>query len=203
MDLASLSLFAAALFLNAGSPGPSVAALVARVMSGGARSVLPFVAAMWIGEGLWLTAAVLGLSIAAKTFAWTFATLKYVGVAYLLYLAVKMWRTAASAAAGAVPEPSSSAAMFASGMAITLGNPKLMGFYLALLPALVDLPAMNSTGLAQLLSVMFAVLAIIDLSWIFAASYASRWLKSARAVRIANRLSATAMGGAAIAISTK
>lgn len=46
MTLTSLFVFACALFVAAGSPGPSVAALVARVISKGARDVLPFLAAM-------------------------------------------------------------------------------------------------------------------------------------------------------------
>jgi threonine/homoserine/homoserine lactone efflux protein len=66
MDVAYLGLFAAALFVAAGSPGPSIAALVARVISSGLGSVLPFLAAMWIGEALWLIAAVLGLGFLAE-----------------------------------------------------------------------------------------------------------------------------------------
>ncbi len=62
MHLASLLIFAAALFVAAGSPGPSVAALVARVISKGFRDVFPFLAAMWIGEGIWLSCAVFGLA---------------------------------------------------------------------------------------------------------------------------------------------
>ena len=203
MDPASLILFAGALALNAGTPGPSIAALVARVIARGPRNVLPFVAAMWLGEALWLTAAVLGLSYVALKFYWAFALLKYAGVAYLLYLAYKMWTAAADLSGGELPDAHSAIAMFASGMAVTLGNPKLMGFYLALLPSLVDIRAITAVGLTQLGLVMLSVIAAIDLSWIFAASYASRWLKSARSLRIANRVSATAMGGAAVAIASR
>lgn len=45
MSLSSLALFAAALLVAAGSPGPSIAALVARVLTNGVRDVLPFLAA--------------------------------------------------------------------------------------------------------------------------------------------------------------
>ena len=60
IDLVSLGVFALALTLNAGSPGPSIAALVARVISNGWRDVMPFLSAMWIGEVLWLTLAMPG-----------------------------------------------------------------------------------------------------------------------------------------------
>ena len=47
--------FALTLPVAAGLPGPRIAALVARVLTSGVRDVLPFLAAMWLGEVLWLT----------------------------------------------------------------------------------------------------------------------------------------------------
>jgi threonine/homoserine/homoserine lactone efflux protein len=91
MALSGLLVFALALIVAAGSPGPSIAALVARVLTNGFRDVLPFLAAMWIGEALWLTCAVAGLAVVAHSFALMFIALKFAGVAYLLFLAWKMW----------------------------------------------------------------------------------------------------------------
>lgn len=91
MTVASLLVFAGALLIAAGSPGPSIAALVARVLSKGARDVLPFLSAMWIGEAIWLSFAVAGLAAIAETFHWMFVAIKWAGVAYLLFLAWKMW----------------------------------------------------------------------------------------------------------------
>jgi threonine/homoserine/homoserine lactone efflux protein len=65
MELSALAIFAVALTLAAGSPGPSIAALVARVLVRGWRDVLPFVVAMWLGEAIWLALAVLGLAALA------------------------------------------------------------------------------------------------------------------------------------------
>ena len=203
MDLTILAIFAAALFINAGSPGPSIAALVARVLTSGWRSVLPFLAAMWIGEAIWLTMAVAGLSFVAQTFYWAFVILKYCGVAFLLYLAYRMWTAPPEVREGSLPSGDSSLRMFMTGMAITLGNPKLMVFYVALLPSIVDLARISLIGWAELTITMMLVLMIVDLAWVALAAQARRWLKSSRAVRIANRASATAMGGAAVVIATR
>ncbi|TIX39042.1 MAG: LysE family translocator, partial [Mesorhizobium sp.] len=54
MHFTSLLIFAGALLVAAGSPGPSIAALVARVIAKGFRDVFPFLVAMWIGEAIWL-----------------------------------------------------------------------------------------------------------------------------------------------------
>ena len=204
MEVAALLVFAGALFVNAGTPGPSVGALVARVLTGGAASVLPFLAAMWIGEGLWLTTAVYGLSQLAASFSMAFAVLKYAGICYLLYLAWRMWMApVALDGAASMPQAGSALGLFASGMAVTLGNPKLMAFYLALLPALIDISRITLTSWAELVAVMAAVLVLVDLSWVLAASQARRWLRSPRAVRISNRIGAGAMCGAAIGIAAK
>jgi threonine/homoserine/homoserine lactone efflux protein len=201
VNASSLLIFAGTLAVAAGSPGPSIAALVARVLARGFRDVLPFLAAMWIGEAIWLSFAVLGLAVIAETFQLLFAIVKYLGVAYLLYLAWKMWRAPATASEGGFPSESSAARMFFAGMAVTLGNPKIMVFYLALVPTIIDLSHVSAIAWAELAATMVAVLVVVDLAWVLAAARARRLLTSARAVRVANRASATLIAGAAVAIA--
>lgn len=203
MELTTLLLFAGALFIAAGSPGPSVAALVARVISRGHASVWPFLAAMWIGEAIWLTLAVFGLAIVAQTFHLAFLVLKWLGVAYLIYLAWQMWRSAGDTAEGTLPNAGSPVTLFLSGIAVTLGNPKIMLFYLALLPTIVDLTRVTVGDWALLTATMFIVLVTVDVAWMLAAVQARRLLKSPRAVKIANRISAGTMAGAAAVIAAR
>src|SRR3954466_7591992 len=203
MHLTSLLIFAAALFVAAGSPGPSIAALVARVISKGFRDVFPFLLAMWIGEGIWLSLAVFGLAVVAQTFHFAFVVVKWAGVAYLAYLAWKMWTAPVDASAGEMPREDSAGKLFFAGMAVTLGNPKIMMFYLALLPTIIDLASVTVLGWAELTVTMALVLIGVDLAWAAAAAQARRLLKSSRAMRIANCISATAMAGAAAAIATR
>lgn len=203
MEPASLLIFAGALFVAAGSPGPSIAALVARVVSGGFRGVFPFLAAMWIGEAVWLSMAVFGLAVVAQTFHLAFMAVKWAGVAYLCWLAWKMWSAPVVLCEGGMPEAQSPLKLFFAGMAVTLGNSKIMMFYMALLPAIVDLRAITLGGWAELTLTMALVLVVIDLAWVAAAAQARRLLRSARAVRAANRISAATMAGAAAAIATR
>lgn len=203
MDLSSLLIFAAALLVAAGSPGPSIAALVARVIAKGFRDVFPFLAAMWVGEAIWLSMAVFGLAFVAQSFHVVFVIVKWLGVAYLAYLAWKMWTAPVAVGDGEMPREDSPVKLFMAGMAVTLGNPKIMMFYLALLPTIIDLAAVTLLGWLELTVTMAVVLIAIDLAWLFAAAQARRMLKSARAMRIANRISATTMAGAAAAIATR
>jgi threonine/homoserine/homoserine lactone efflux protein len=203
MDITAVLIFGGALMINAGMPGPSIAALVARVLASGPRDVIPFLAAMWIGEGLWLGAAAFGLSVLAQTFHAGFIVLKYCGVAYLLYLALKMWRAAGRHQERPKTPRGSPMQMFFTGLAITIGNPKLMVFYLALLPSIINLKALTLASFGVLLLMMMIVLAGVDLAWVLLAHGASRLIRNRSGVKVVNRLGAAAMGGAAVAIATR
>jgi threonine/homoserine/homoserine lactone efflux protein len=203
VDLVVIATFAVALLLNAGSPGPSVAALVSRVITNGWRDVLPFVMAMWLGEVAWLTVSMAGLTTLAETFHTGFVILKWLGVAYLVYLAWKMWRSPVDAKSTELPKRQSPLSMFAAGMALTIGNPKIMVFYLAVLPSLVKIGSFNVATWLPFAITTFLVLMVVDCSWITFASYARKLLRTPRAMRIANRIGATSMGGAALVIATR
>jgi threonine/homoserine/homoserine lactone efflux protein len=203
MTLASLLLFASTLAVVAAAPGPSVAALVARTVSRGPREVLPFLAAMWVGEAIWVSCTVWGLTALAHSFQTAFEALKWAGALYLLYLAWKMWRAPTALGTAELPERVPPLRMFAAGLAVTLGNPKIMVFYLALVPTLVDLAHVGLAGWAALTTTAVAVLVAVDLSWLALATRARRLLKSPRAVRIANRMSAGVMAGAAGLIAAR
>lgn len=203
MEPLTLFLFALALLINAGTPGPSIAALVSRVISNGWRDIAPFVAAMWLAEVLWLTVAMAGLSALAETFHIAFLIMKYCGIAYLLYLAWKMWHAPIATKDQAFPEGRPGWSMFAAGMAVTLGNPKIMVFYLALLPTLIDLSETTLSLWAIVATTTVVVLASIDIAWIALAHYARTTLRTPRAVQIANRIGATSLGSAAAVIASR
>ena len=63
MDISSLALFAGVYFLAVASPGPAIAALVARSLSSGFRRSLPFLAGIVAGDLVWFTLTALGLSV--------------------------------------------------------------------------------------------------------------------------------------------
>ena len=197
----NLLAFALALIITAGTPGPSVAALVARVLTGGFRSVFPFLLAMWIGEVIWLTVAVTGLATLARELSGLFVAIKALGAAYLLFLAWRMWTAPATRGDAALPAQRSPWRMFFAGMMSTLGNPKIVIFYVALLPSLVDLSRMTLLAWGELAAVTVLVLAALDLSWSLVAARTRKMLSDTRA-RMVNRVSAMVMTGAAAVIAT-
>jgi threonine/homoserine/homoserine lactone efflux protein len=203
MDATGLIVFAGALFVAAASPGPAVAALVARVLARGTAGAAAFMVGLAIGDVAWLSAAALGLAFIAKTFAVAFVVVKYAGVAYLLYLAWRMWTAPVAANPEAAPRAERPFRLFATGLSLTLGNPKTMVFYLALLPSIVDLAAVTALGFAELVAVTLLVVTIVDGGYVLLAARVRRLFASPPAQKLVNRGSGAAMAAAAVAVATR
>jgi threonine/homoserine/homoserine lactone efflux protein len=203
LDLTSLLVFAGALLVAAASPGPGIAAIVARVLGRGMNGTVAFTAGVALGDVVWLTVAVLGLAVVAQTFQPLLLAIKYAGAAYLLYLAWKMWT--APVAHDVAPDASDvkRLRLFLAGLAVTLGNPKVMVFYLALLPNIIRLEAVTVWGWLELSLVVLAVLTVVFGAYVALAARTRRLFVSPRAMRMVNRGSGTVMASAAVAIAAK
>lgn len=205
MDMASLIAFAGILVVVAAIPGPNIGALVARVIACGHKGVWPFVVGLWIGDAFWFSLAVWGVAALATMFHTAFLVLKWAGIAYLVFLSWKMWRVPVEIHGNenAIPRHGEAGKLFLSALAVTLGNPKIMVFYIAVLPTIINITTVSVVGWIELLMVMIVILAAVDGAWIVLAAQARRFLRNPRTLRIANRTSAGMMVCAAIAIATK
>jgi threonine/homoserine/homoserine lactone efflux protein len=204
IDLASLLIFAGTLFVAAASPGPGIAAIVARVLGRGMNGAIAFTAGVALGDVVWLTFAILGLAVVAQTFQAVFVAIKYAGAAYLLYLAWKLW-TAPVVTRDLAADTSDvkRVRLFLAGLAVTLGNPKVMVFYLALLPNIIDLRTVTTAGWLELSLVVLAVLTVVFGSYVALAARTRRLFSSPRAIRLVNRGTGAVMASAAAAIAAK
>ena len=202
MTLSSLFLFAAVYFAAVATPGPGVAALIARVLGQGLKSVAPCIAGYFVGDIVWLMLAATGLAVVAKTFAGVFVAIKFAGAAYLLYLA---WRMAtAPAVVGAAPPPLSRGwRAFLSSLSLTLGNPKVMVFFLSIMPLVVDVRTLSALAILELAVVCAIVIVSTLAAYAFAANRARAFFNSARAMKLVPRLAGGLMAGVAVAVATR
>jgi threonine/homoserine/homoserine lactone efflux protein len=202
VTLYSLLLFAAVYFAAVATPGPGVAALVARVLGQGLKGVAPFIAGYFVGDLIWLSLAATGLTVIAKAFAGVFVVIKLAGAAYLLYLA---WRMAtAPAVVGASPSPASRGwRAFLSSLSLTLGNPKVMVFFLSIMPLVVDVRTLTPPALVELAVVSAIVIFLTLAAYALAANRARAFLSSARAARFIHRAAGGLMAGAAVSVATR
>ena len=204
MTLAGLIAYSGALALAAAIPGPGVTALVARALGSGFRSALFMSFGLVLGDLTYLTAAVLGLAFIAQTFGTVFLIIKWLGVAYLAYLAWTFWTSGITAekvtAKKAAGGPLASAI---AGLMVTLGNPKTMVFYLALTPTLVDLATLSAGDFGLLVLATIIVLLVVLVPYLALAAKARWFLATPRALKALNRTAAAFMVGAAAAIAAR
>jgi threonine/homoserine/homoserine lactone efflux protein len=200
MTAIGLATFAAIFAIAAASPGPAVAAVLARVMAKGTAGISFFIAGLLLGDLVWLSCAVFGLAALAALFQPLFLALKYLGAAYLLYLAWKLWTAPPAAPVAAEPVRGSGWSLFLPGLLLAMGNPKTMLFYLAVLPTVIDLAQLTPLGFAEIAAIIAVLFVVIFGGYVLLAAQARRLFTSARSVRIVNRTSGLAMAGAAAAI---
>jgi threonine/homoserine/homoserine lactone efflux protein len=120
------------------SPGTGVLYTVAAGISRGARASVLAAFACTLGIIPHMAAAITGLAALLHTSALAFQTLKYLGVAYLLYMA---WKTLQEHGALKIErqiEPRSAGQVIVSGVLINILNPKLSIFFFAFLPQFID-----------------------------------------------------------------
>ena len=184
------------------SPGPGLASFVGQILGHGIKAAPALALGIFAGDLVWYTLAATGLAALAATFANVFLLFKWLGAAYLVWLAIKMWRSEpGSLDAEADRGPMSYRSLFMSSLMVTLSNPKAIVFYLAVLPAIVDLGHLTlkdyAIGLALIAVILFSILGLYAV-----AAHAARGIfKSPRAMKILNRISGTAIGGAAVVIA--
>lgn len=82
MDVAGLLVFTAAYLVAVASPGPGIAAIVARMLGHGLTGATAFITGFLVGDLVWFTVAATGLAMVASSFATLFLVIKYAGAAY-------------------------------------------------------------------------------------------------------------------------
>ncbi|MGI9368702.1 MAG: LysE family translocator [Ruegeria sp.] len=154
--------------LAAGSPGPATMGIAGTAMIEGRRAGLAFALGICAGSAAWGAAAALGLSAIMLANAWVFEVIRYFGVAYLGWLAIKALRRAATPDEVALGNPVSGTlgAIFAKGAAIHLTNPKAILAW----GSIYAIVAPNGASLSMLLgyfSMLFAGSLVVFISYAF------------------------------------
>src|SRR5215475_2967863 len=175
MSWYGLSVFTLAYVLAVATPGPGVAAVIARSLGHGLRGAPAFIAGFMVGDLIWFTFAATGLAMLAQSAYAVFLVVKYAGVAYLLYLAYRLWTAPAKPidASGDAPlRQERPFRVLLGSLALTMGNPKTMIFFLAVLPTVVELKSLSVVGFFEIVCVIFVVIPGVLGSYAYGASRA-------------------------------
>ena len=176
VDTTTLITFACVVLTLMVIPGPAVILTVTRSLTGGRMIGLSTGLGIAVGDMLHTVMAAVGLSAILMTSALAFAAVKYLGVAYLLYLGIRsMLQKNESAAAAAVLAVTPRQA-FAQAVLAEVLNPKTALFFLAFLPQFVHAARGGVTLQLLLLGLVFVVLSILVTTVIVFAAAALRRL---------------------------
>ena len=150
------------------SPGTGVLYTLAAALTKGSRASIAAAFGCTLGIIPSMIAAMLGLAAIMHTSALAFATLKYCGVAYLLFMAWQALREQGALAVDARVDARSAWRVIVTGFLINILNPKLSIFFLAFLPQFIaadearPLLAMVELS-AAFMAMTFAVFALYGL----------------------------------------
>ncbi|HET9739123.1 MAG TPA: LysE family translocator [Solirubrobacteraceae bacterium] len=143
------------------TPGTGVLYTLAAGLARGCRASVVAAFGCTLGIVPHMLAAITGLAALLHTSAVAFQTLKYLGVAYLLYMA---WSTLRERGALTVEEagaPRSARKVIVSGVLINILNPKLTIFFFAFLPQFVDADAGSTLLRMVQLSAVFMLVTFV------------------------------------------
>lgn len=207
-----LAFFGVSLLLGI-TPGPDILFVLVQSAQRGWRAGMSVVVGLCSGLVVHTAAVALGLAAVFAASASAFTMLKYLGAAYLLWLAWQSLRAqptdiAAAPTPGdavAVPNRAGPSAwrMVGRGVVMNLTNPKIVIFFLAFLPQFAS-PARGSVALQiMVLGVVFmvATLIVFGTMAVFSGAFGTL-LRSERAQRWTNRVAGLVFVGLAVKLAT-
>lgn len=193
----SFAIFLGVYTVAAVLPGPVVLAISARALGSGFRSALPMVIGAGVGDFIVMTLSVLGLAALAQAMGQLFYAVKLTGAVYLVYLGYRMWTAPVSETADTASGPRG----FWAQIALSVGNPKTIAFWVALLPTVIDTRGMTLTAYSEIAATCFVVTPIVMALYAGLAARVRRFISSARARRRINKGAGLAMAGAGATVA--
>jgi threonine/homoserine/homoserine lactone efflux protein len=184
------------------TPGPGVIAIVARALGSGFKSVLPATLGILVGDLTLMSLSAFGLALVAQAMGQLFLVVKIAGGLYLFYLAYKYWTAKVEESGEIVPQSTGHDFKrgFIAYLGLTLGNPKAIAFFVALLPVAVNPRALNVIGYLQLVAATLVLIPAITLGYAALAARLSHFVASRKARRRINKGAGAVMACAGVAV---
>lgn len=191
--------FAAAVTLLMLFPGPNVSLLVANSIAYGPKYGFLTLAGTVSAMVMQLCLTAFGMTAILATMSFWFEWLRWIGVAYLVFLGIAQWRAPAIDLTRTRAQPKSIRAMYMRALLVSLTNPKTLLFYGAFFPQFVSIDRPVGPQLALLSVTCFSITVLVDGGWVLVAGRA-RGLLGSRG-RLRNRLSGGFLVGAGVALA--
>ena len=187
------------------SPGAGAIQSMATGLAHGLRRGAWSVAGLQIGLMTQLVVVAIGLGAAVAKSVVAFTVIKWIGVLYLIYLAVRQWRTTADDLTGRVAVDvdarSGRLVLLHRGVLVNVTNPKGLVFLLAVLPQFVVLSRPLLPQYLTIAATMVVVDVLVMCAYTGLASRLLAWLRTPRQQMILNRTMSGLFALAAVVLS--
>jgi homoserine/homoserine lactone efflux protein len=180
-------------------PGPNVSLIVANSLAYGTGFGLLTVAGTSTAMLPQLALTALGMTAVLGALSTWFDWLRWVGVAYLLWLGVRQWRAPPVDLTQTRAQPRAPRAIVLRGFLVSLTNPKTLLFYGAFFPQFIGIDRPLGPQVAVLCATFLAIATALDAGWALLAGQA-RGLLAARP-RLRNRVSGGMLIGAGLGLA--
>ena len=201
ITLVDAALYAGALLILFLTPGPVWVALTARALSGGFNAAWPLAFGVVVGDVLWPLLAILGVTWILSVYGGFLEALKWVACATFIVMGWLVIRSADKTIASdsRLTRPGMWAG-FLAGLAVILGNPKAVLFYMGMLPGFFDLTTLTTADIAAICALSFAVPLIGNLVLAGFVGQARKLLTSPTALRRMNLTAGVLLIGVGLVI---
>lgn len=178
-------------------PGPNITLIVGNTIAHGTAKGLATLAGTSSGLAIQLGLIILGLTETVELMATWFDRLRWLGVAYLLWLGIQQWMIRERDTGDDAPDPATPARtgrrFYAQGLMVCLTNPKTLAFFAAFLPQFID---SSAPALPQflVLGVTFLALAVPgDAGICLIAGRVRPWIVGRRFASLRHKISGTCL----------
>ena len=203
MSLPAILAFAGGMFVLAISPGPAFFAATARALTGGFWSGAGIMVGAFLGDVVWLIAAIFGMAWVATQLGDAFIWVKIGGGLFLIWMGIKLFLERPERTMARAGKKTSLGRSILEGTLLTISNPKVVVFYASFVPAFVDLTKVTLADVGIMVGISFFVGSTIDFFYVWLAAAARRWFQSVKARKWLNRAGGSVLVavGAALANS--
>lgn len=157
ITLQQVLLYAAGMFALWAVPGPVWVALTARTLAGGFASAWPLAVGAVLGDAIWPLTAIFGLTWILSIYGDLLNVLGWVAAAIFVIMGVMLLGKSGDVSAdGRLTKPGRLAG-FLTGLAVVIGNPKAILFYMGMLPGFFDLTRLTGWDIAAILAISAAI----------------------------------------------
>ncbi len=198
---ADLALYAGAILILFLTPGPVWVALIGRALGGGFPAAWPLATGVVIGDALWPLLAIFGMAWLVASIDGLLGVMRWVAAGIFLVMGAQLIRNAGArlAADSRLMRPGRWAG-FAAGIAVIVGNPKAILFYMGVLPGFFDLARVGAADIAAILAVSMAIPLAGNLAMALFVDRARALMASPQALRRTNLLAGWLLIGVGLVI---